>query len=104
MGLQDAKLIAMGLTGLDKDALHIYVGLTVFFTVSLLFRWPLGDLRPLALAAAVAILGEVWDLIDNVRTGVPMLWAGHWHDIWNTLFWPTAIVVMARFTRLAGRR
>ncbi len=103
MGLQDAKLLVMGFTGLDKDALHVYVGLAVYFGTSLLFRSPLGDLRPLAVAAAAALLGEAWDVMDNVRAGSPMLWAGHWHDVWNTLFWPTAITLMARFTPLTGR-
>jgi hypothetical protein len=103
VGLQDVKTLAMGLTGLDKDALHVYVGLAVFFGSSLVFRWPLGDLRPLAVAAGVALLGEAWDLVDNLRAGAPMLWAGHRHDIWNTLFWPTAIVLLARFTPLVKR-
>jgi hypothetical protein len=42
-------------------------------------------------------------MMDNVRAGSPMLWAGHWHDMWNTLFWPMAITLMARFTPLTGR-
>jgi hypothetical protein len=103
MGLQDAKLLVMGVTGLGKDVLHVYVGLGVYFAASLAMRWPLGDLRPLAVAAAVALFGEAWDLADNLRAGAPMRWAGHWHDLWNSLFWPTAITLMARFTRLIGR-
>lgn len=100
MGLQDAKLLLMGFTSLDKDALHIYVGLGVYLAATLLSRRPLGDLRPLVAVAVVALLGETWDLVDNVRTSVPMQWAGHWHDIWNTLFWPAGLTALGRFAPL----
>jgi hypothetical protein len=101
--LQDAKLLLMDASGLAKDALHIHVGMAAFLGSALLFRWPLASLRPLLVAAAVALAGEAWDIVDNVRSGAPMQWAGHWHDIWNTLFWPTAILLLARFTPLLKR-
>jgi hypothetical protein len=95
------KLLLMGGTGLSKDALHIYVGLAVFLLA--LTRWRIGSLPPLLLVLAVALAGEVWDLVDNIRTQVPMQWAGHFKDLWNTLFWPTALTVLARFTPLLKR-
>jgi hypothetical protein len=99
--LQEMKLLLMGSTGLSKDALHIYVGLAVFCLA--LTRWRIGSLPPLLLVLAVALAGEVWDLVDNIRTQVPMQWAGHFKDLWNTLFWPTALTVLARFTPLLKR-
>jgi hypothetical protein len=95
------KLLLMGGTGLSKDALHIYVGLAVFLLA--LTRWRIGSLPPLLTVLAVALAGEVWDLVDNIRTQVPMQWAGHFKDLWNTLFWPTAFTVLARFTPLLKR-
>lgn len=100
MGLQDAKLLVMQFTGLEKDALHIYIGLMVFFGSALLFRWRVGKAGPLLVAAMFAVGGEIWDVVDNVRGGMPMLWAGHWHDVWNTLFWPVVITLLARWTRV----
>lgn len=100
MGLQDAKLLVMQFTGLEKDALHVYIGLMVFFGSALLFRWRVGGAGPLLVAALFAVGGELWDIRDNVRAGMPMLWAGHMHDVWNTLFWPVVISLLARWTRV----
>lgn len=99
--LQEMKLLLMGSTGLSKDALHIYVGLLVFLLA--LTRWRIGSLPPLLIVLVVALAGEIWDLIDNIRTDVPMQWAGHVKDIWNTLFWPVAITGIARWTSLLRR-
>jgi hypothetical protein len=92
------KLLLMDGTGLSKDALHVYVGLLAFLLA--LMRWRIGSLSPLLVVLAVALAGEVWDLVDNVRTDVPMQWAGHGKDIWNTLFWPVALSAIGRFTPL----
>jgi hypothetical protein len=94
--LQEMKLLLMGSTGLSKDALHVYVGLAVFLLA--LTRWRIGSLPPLLVVLTVALAGEVWDLIDNIRTDVPMQWAGHIKDIWNTLFWPVVLSAIGRWT------
>jgi hypothetical protein len=99
--LQEMKLLLMSGTGLSKDALHVYVGLVVFLLA--LTRWRIGTLPPLLVVLAVALAGEAWDLIDNIRTQVPMQWAGHIKDIWNTLFWPVALSAIGRFTTLLKR-
>jgi len=98
--LQATKLWLIGLTGLSKDALHIYVGLTLFFGSALLFRWPLSSWRPWLVVLAAALAGEAWDIRDRLAGGVGLDLAGDWHDIWNTLFWPSAILILARTTRL----
>ena len=99
--LQEMKLLLMGGTGLSKDALHVYVGLAVFLLA--LTRWRIGTLPPLLVALAVALAGEAWDLIDNIRTNVPMQWAEHRHDVWNTLFWPAVLTGLGRWTSLFRR-
>jgi hypothetical protein len=91
----------MGGTGLGKDALHVYVGMIVFLLA--LTRWRIGSLPPLVAVLAVALAGEIWDLIDNVRTNVPMQWAGHGKDIGNTLFWPVALIAIGRWTPILRR-
>ncbi|WP_168727338.1 MULTISPECIES: hypothetical protein [Sphingomonas] len=49
------------------------------------------------------MLGEAWDIRDRIASGMPLdLW-GDWHDIWNTMFWPSVILLLARRTRLFGR-
>lgn len=100
--LQDAKLWLMGLTGLAKDALHIYVALFLFFGSALMFKWPLTSWRPWLVVLAAALCGEAWDIADFRLTGVPLDLAGNVHDIWNTLFWPSLILALARTTTLFG--
>ena len=81
-GFQSVKLWLVGMLGLPRDALHIYVGLTVFLGFAALFRLPLRDWRPIAAALLAAIAGEAWDLFDArggmaVRTGARNKpWAG----------------------------
>lgn len=103
--LQSAKLWLIGLVGLGKDALHIYVGLTLYIGAVLLLRWPARDWRPWLLVAAAALAGEVWDIRDTLVAGRPVLLAHNWHDVWNTLFWPSVLLLLARldWLRLARR-
>lgn len=101
--LQSVKLWLVGHVGLAKDALHIYVALALFFGTALLFKWPVRSWKPLAVVIAAALIGEVWDLRDSAVYGTSVdLW-GNWRDVWNTSFWPAAIVGLARCTALFDR-
>ncbi|WP_375396273.1 hypothetical protein [uncultured Sphingomonas sp.] len=100
---QAGKLWLVDHFGLAKDALHIYVGLTLFLLAALLFRWPVSSWRPWAVAVGAAMLGELADLRDVVAFHMTIHLADNWHDIWNTSFWPTVIMVLARNTRLFRR-
>ena len=103
-GLQDAKVLAMSLTNLAKDALHVHVGLFVFFAAALLFRWSLRSWRPWLAVLFVALAGEAWDIADTWGIGGPLRLADNWHDIWNTMLWPTVILLLARWTPVLQRR
>ncbi len=96
--LQSAKLFLMDATGLAKDALHVYVGLAVFLITAAVLKRPLRDWRPLAAVALVALSGELWDAAETLLGGRSPRWRGNWRDLWNTLFWPTALFLLARFT------
>ena len=101
--LQSAKLHLVGLLGLPKDALHIYVGLIVFLLSAALFRLPLRSGKPFLAVLLVTLAGEAWDLIDSWRSGAALVWARNWHDVWNTCFWPAILTLLARYTRLLKR-
>jgi len=90
--------------GLAKDALHIYVALILFFGSMLLFRWRVGDARPWLIVLAAALIGEAWDIRDTLVYGHQVHWDGNWKDIWNTMFWPSAILLLGRFTGVFRRR
>ena len=100
---QNAKLMLAGELGLAKDALHIYVGLALWLGVAALFRLSLRDPRPLAAVLLVTLAGELWDIVETVATGHRVRLGRGWHDLWNTLFWPTTLFVLARYTPLLKR-
>ena len=101
--LQAVKLWLVQHVHLAKDALHIYVALTVMFAAALVFGWRLSSWRPWLLVAFVAIAGEVWDVRDSLTSGTPVVLSANLHDVWNTLFWPSVILLLARRTRVFGR-
>ena len=102
-GFQATKTWMVDQFDLARDALHIYVGLGIFFAVALLFRLSLKDWRPLAAVFLAAVAGEVWDILDDRRVGHAVELSRNWHDIANTCFWPLVIVLLARFTPLLRR-
>jgi hypothetical protein len=101
---QSFELAVMAATGLSKDALHVYVGLTVWLVTVATLRRSVGSLLPLGVVLAVAIVAEGRDVRDDIVTH------GHWrigasaHDVVNTMFWPTILRLLARVTRIAPRR
>jgi hypothetical protein len=46
----------------------------------------------------LSVLGEVVDLYNEHREGSDVALFAHWHDLWNTMLWPTIIAVLMRFT------
>ena len=101
--LQSSKIMLMQATGLSKDALHVYVGLAVMLIGAMLLRRGLGDWRLLIAVAVAALAGEAWDLIDTLIEGEPVRLRANWKDVWNTLFWPSVLFALARFTRVLKR-
>jgi hypothetical protein len=101
---QQAKIALGQLMGLPKDALHIYVGMVVFLAAAALFRRPLRSWLPIAAVLAAALAGEAWDLIETRAAGARVHLDRNWHDVWNTCFWPFLLFLLARYTRLLGRK
>ncbi|TDT40398.1 hypothetical protein DES49_2164 [Halospina denitrificans] len=97
---QVVKLDLVATLGLSKDALHVFVGLAVFFGAALLFRRPLDAFLPLAMVFVAAALGEMLDMRDD------LLQLGHWRwqislgDMATTVFWPLVVWGLARFRML----
>ena len=91
------KVSVIDATGLDKDALHIYFGLALFLAVRLVWRrrggWVLAWLAVLVMACG----GEWLDLNAEASRSAIQPDAAHWHDIWNTMFWPTVLLCVGRW-------
>ena len=94
--IQSIKLAIVDLTGLSKDALHVYVGLAIFLGVAAISRKPLRSIVPWLAVVVVALAGEVVDMIDNLSTLGRWRWDASLHDVLNALFWPTVIWLLGR--------
>lgn len=101
--LQSTKIALIEATDLSKDALHVYLGLTVMLLVVIVLKRPLRDWRPIAAVLIAALAGEIWDVIDTYGHGGTPKFDANWKDIWNTMFWPTVLFLLARFTRVLKR-
>ena len=100
---QSTKIFLSEVTSLGKDALHIYVGLAVMLLVVVALKKPLSDWRPIAAVALASVAGEIWDVIDTFSHGGTPKWTANWKDVWNTMFWPTILFGLARFTKVLKR-
>jgi hypothetical protein len=100
---QSAKLALVEQLGLSKDALHIYVGLGIFLVATVVSRKRLGSPLPWLLVLLAAAAGEAWDRHDDLTANGHWQWQGSVHDLWNTLFWPTILLLLGRLGLLAGR-
>ncbi|WP_423604936.1 hypothetical protein [Sphingomonas sp. MS122] len=101
---QAAKLWLVDHTGLAKDALHVHIALALFLGSCLLLRWPLRSWKPWLLVLVAAIAGEAWDIRDSLASGYPLMPAANWQDVWNAMVWPSAILLLARTTKLFQTR
>jgi hypothetical protein len=81
---------------LDKDGIHIYIGVACYLLAVTIGRLPASSLRALLPGLAVSLLLEVLDLFDTVRFGDPADWgAGLW-DLLNTHLIPVVLCLLAR--------
>ncbi|KPL67462.1 hypothetical protein SZ64_04695 [Erythrobacter sp. SG61-1L] len=96
--VQQAKLALVDVTGLAKDALHIYVSLVVFFGACLIFRWKAWQVKPLLAVLLVAAFGEVLDLLDQYANDCPLMWGESAKDLVNTGMVPTILMLSARLS------
>ena len=91
------KMSIIEATGLDKDALHIYFGLTLFLIVRFAWRGRGGWIAAWLAVLAMACGGEWLDLTAEYSRSTIQPDAAHWHDIWNTMFWPTVLLLVGRW-------
>ena len=89
-------------SALDKDALHIYFGMALFVVVRLIWRWRGGWLVAWLAVLAMACGGEWLDSTAERSHAVVRPDPEHWHDIWNTMFWPTVLLLIGRWLQPAA--
>ena len=89
------KIRLIDYVGLSNDAMHIHMSLLLLFVSAILLRR-----RPDSLWCWLVVLGaemfnEYADLSGSA-SGEASIEAAL-HDLYNTMFWPTIIVVLGRF-------
>lgn len=95
--LQILKVYLLDFTGLERDALHLHAGLALFILVRLAWRWRGGWVIAWLAALTVAIGVEWLDIRADGGEGIPQPQPDHWHDIWNTMIWPTVLLLTGRW-------
>ena len=86
------KTIVTETVGLSKDALHIHIGLAIYFAAMLLLRATPTSLRPMIIVLVVEIINEVTDTF-HLRHGTWQMWNNDpIKDIVNTMIWPVTIL------------
>lgn len=101
--VQALKLAVISFSALSKDALHIYVGLTVFLMVALVHKRGLRSLWAVGAVLLVASLGELLDMRDDLVSLGQWRWRASLHDIVNTTVWPMVLWVLLRTKLLTIR-
>ena len=100
---EERKFWLVTTADLSKDALHIYFGLALFLLVRLIWRWRGGWLAAWFAVLVMACGGEFLDMTAEASRAAIQPDAAHWHDIWNTMLWPTALLVVGRWLQPAAR-
>ena len=98
---QEFKLLVVDVLGLSKDAIHVYLGLTVFFLTIAILRKGKIDLWAVAPVIVLALGMETIDLYDSYRYMDSMYWSNSIHDIINTTFWPLVIIALSKLSYIA---
>jgi hypothetical protein len=97
----DLKLWAVAATGLSKDALHVHLSLIILLATAVWTKRPLSSPVPWLVVLAAALVGESFDYLAEPR---PAVWRDRAiHDLVNTMFWPTALLLLGRMRRLKLR-
>ncbi len=97
--VQSLKLTIVELIGLSKDALHIHIGLGLFFIICIARPHLKRTFVPLLAVTAVACLGEILDMRDDMQSFGYWRWEASLHDVINTLFWPSVMTLYFQFRK-----
>ena len=90
------KIHILNFLDISRDAVHIHIGLVVFFLAVVLWKKGRIELACLMPVFLVAMGMEAFDLRDDLRSFGHFRWSASLHDLINTTIWPVAIVVMSK--------
>ncbi len=94
-GMEKFRLSQM--LGLSPDALHVHVSIMVMLCAAILWRRRMDHLLPWLTVLAIEFLNELLDL--SVPANGENTIHASLHDVYNTMFLPTLVLLCLRFTR-----
>jgi hypothetical protein len=89
------KIWLIDFVGLTNDAMHIHGSILILFVSAVLLRRRPDSLWCWLIVLVAELFNEFADL-HGVAPGEATIDAAV-HDLYNTMFWPTVIVVLGRF-------
>jgi hypothetical protein len=102
--VQAIKSTIVSVSGLPRDALHVYAGLSIFLFSAFVWRRSLGSFGPWLSVLLLALIVELIDMGNDLMTLDRWRWGASFKDIFNTLFWPTVLLLYSRFCPSVRRR
>ena len=91
-------------SGLERDALHIHAALFLYVLSMALFRQSRKSRVPWLVVFGIECANELYDLARNFEADPEAALAGSAKDLWNTMLWPTVLLLLGRYTTWFQRR
>ena len=91
-------------SGLDKDALHVHLSLIIYILALAIFRQSRRSRFPWIVVLCFELVNEVLDVRRHDPINGPFPWADSVQDLWNTMLWPTVLLIVGRYTNWFERR
>ena len=85
-------------TGLERDAVHVHAALLLYIAAMVVFRRNRRSLVPWLVVMALALANEAVDFLFNLDMGSKEAFSRVVKDLWNTMLWPTVLLVLGRYT------
>ncbi len=88
---------------LQRDALHVHIGLAFFLCIAAVLKRPGRFRAALVWLLGITLVGEVFDLSNTVSGIYRVNVLNSVKDVVNTMFWPTVLVFAGPlFARIVG--
>ncbi len=97
------KVILSTFAGLERDALHIHGALLLYFVSMTIFRKSPRSRIPWLIVLGIELANEAYDLTLPYGGDTGLKQLETLKDFWNTMLWPTALLLIARYTNLLER-
>jgi hypothetical protein len=96
----DIKTGLSDFLGISKDALHLHIGLALFFALAIILRRGPASILPWLGVLAFELVNEALDLRHNGLSAEELV--NSTRDLVNTMVWPT--VALVAFRAAASRK